>query len=461
MVKIKFIGTLLLTFISLNAIFSQGNVGINTNNPQAALHVADSNVVFTGNTLSAIRNPPISGAGIRMMWYPKKAAFRVGSVSGSAWDRLNTGYYSFATGRNTIALGDYSSAFGESTDATGLHSFASGFNTTASGSKSTAIGDNTTASGLYSFAANRLTDATGSHSTAIGDNTTASGLASFSQGKTTIASGIFSSSFGHGTEARGYGSTVVGYYNDPILSTAETELTPTTPLFVIGNGEAVVGQYKNAMTVLKNGNIGINTSSPQHYLHVVNNNAGDGGWAQGVVIENTSPLATVGEAAISFKNAALDSDKRWTVGVNQTSTGLAFNHGSSFASGNTLMNIGTNGRVGIGTINPRATLDVRGGMAINIRVYSSTAWLFPSAFDHTIYFKDADPSNPEVLTVQLADPSTEDVKGQILILINKSALPVNIYPTIISLYHDNGFMEIPSNQKITVQCTGTEWVQID
>src|SRR6266404_369571 len=59
-----------------------GNVGIGTSNPAARLHVADSSVLFsaTGIVPGTPGNPPISGAGRRMMWYAGKAAFRVGYV---------------------------------------------------------------------------------------------------------------------------------------------------------------------------------------------------------------------------------------------------------------------------------------------------------------------------------------------------------------------------------------------
>lgn len=52
--------------------FSQtGKVGINTNTPVAMLHVKDSSVVFTGEVnFSTPGNPPVSGGGARMMWYP-------------------------------------------------------------------------------------------------------------------------------------------------------------------------------------------------------------------------------------------------------------------------------------------------------------------------------------------------------------------------------------------------------
>ena len=59
------------------------NVGIGTSSPIARLHVADSNVLFTGPASIPVTTtyyPPASGAGSRIMWYPQKAAFRVGFV---------------------------------------------------------------------------------------------------------------------------------------------------------------------------------------------------------------------------------------------------------------------------------------------------------------------------------------------------------------------------------------------
>jgi len=99
-----FILGLILLYIACDA----QNVGIGTTTPVARLHVADSNVVFMGPLTipaSTTFNPPVQGAGARMMWYPQKAAFRVGIVEGAHWDKDSMGRYSFAVGFNTIAKG--------------------------------------------------------------------------------------------------------------------------------------------------------------------------------------------------------------------------------------------------------------------------------------------------------------------------------------------------------------------
>ena len=44
-----------------------------------------------------------AGAGTRMIWYPREAAFRVGTVGNTEWDDANIGAYSVALGRSIAA----------------------------------------------------------------------------------------------------------------------------------------------------------------------------------------------------------------------------------------------------------------------------------------------------------------------------------------------------------------------
>jgi len=100
------------TICTQTAFAQSGNVGIGTITPKARLHVADSSVVFTGSATifdflpaPSVPPPPISGGGTRMMWYPQRAAFRVGFVNGLNWDKDNIGLFSFASGYSTKASG--------------------------------------------------------------------------------------------------------------------------------------------------------------------------------------------------------------------------------------------------------------------------------------------------------------------------------------------------------------------
>jgi len=156
-------------------IFSQ-NVGIGTTTPLARLHVTDSSVLFSAvnNVPVTAVNPPLEGPGRRMMWYPDKAAFRVGYVTNNEWDKNNIGTYSFASGWRSIASGVGSVALGYGASASGDYSIALG-NSRAAGIYSAAPGGNGYAAGDYSFASGYLTTASGYNSTAMGYLTSASG----------------------------------------------------------------------------------------------------------------------------------------------------------------------------------------------------------------------------------------------------------------------------------------------
>lgn len=83
---------------------------------------------------------PIEGSGTRMMWYPRKGAFRAGGINGTQWDAANIGKYSVAIGEDVRASGDNATAFGLRSTAAQLTSFAAGEDNVASGASSVALG---------------------------------------------------------------------------------------------------------------------------------------------------------------------------------------------------------------------------------------------------------------------------------------------------------------------------------
>jgi hypothetical protein len=224
----------LIAGLSFLTITRAQNVGIGTGAPIARLHVADSNVLFAGPVTipgTTTYNPPVSGAGSRMMWYPQKAAFRVGAVDDTQWNK----------------------------DSIGRLSFSSGFNTKASGYASTSMGHNTTASGPYSTSIGYITKAIGEASTGMGANTNAIGLCSTSMGAGTTASGNYSTSMGDGSKAKAYASFTAGSYNDDTDSPGING-APGDRIFQVGNG--TFSSKTNAVTVLRNGNMGIGATNP-------------------------------------------------------------------------------------------------------------------------------------------------------------------------------------------------------
>lgn len=157
-------------------------------------------------------NLEIAGKGTRMLWFPKKAAFRAGSVFSDQWSESNLGNYSAAFGYSTLASGECATALGSSTKATGENSTAMGSGSQASGLCAIAMGGHNEASGEYSIAMGCRTIATTNAATAIGYYTEANGMASFAVGDSAYANGDASVALGYHTLASAQASTAMGAY---------------------------------------------------------------------------------------------------------------------------------------------------------------------------------------------------------------------------------------------------------
>jgi hypothetical protein len=207
----KFTFLLLGLLLHVCLAHGQGRVGIGTTYPRAGLDVNhDDGIISTPVTgLGDASNLP-TGGGIRLMWIPKLAAFRAGSVDGNQWDVTNIGGYSVAMGSNNAALGSHSSAFGYNNYTIGNFSTASGTGNSTSGYAATAFGQDNTAEGPGSVALGYLTTASGPRSIAIGHAAVASGINSTSIGFSTRSGGLSSLATGYNTDASGHYSTAMG-----------------------------------------------------------------------------------------------------------------------------------------------------------------------------------------------------------------------------------------------------------
>lgn len=182
----------------------------------------------------------------RVMFDKSKGAFRAGIVSGANWNESDVGYNSVGFGTNTFAYGSYSTAMGFRTDA-GPYATAMGSYSSAVGSYSTSMGSNTMSLGDYSFASGNSSVATGSHSTAMGYNSEALGLSS--------------TAIGEDVRAYSYCEVVVGRYNTVYTPASATSFNASDRIFTVGNGSNISNK-SDAMVILKNGNIGVGTSTP-------------------------------------------------------------------------------------------------------------------------------------------------------------------------------------------------------
>jgi len=128
-----------------------GNVGIRTNTPEFKLTLDEDGGILAKGTLNSGATLQTSGIGSRLIWYPRKAAFRAGYVF-DEWDDENIGDFSTATGYLTKASNDYAIAMGMMSNANGVASVAIGQSLDANGSSSLALGSNSAAIGEGSVA---------------------------------------------------------------------------------------------------------------------------------------------------------------------------------------------------------------------------------------------------------------------------------------------------------------------
>ena len=214
----------------------------------------DSYAIGRGATAEGYRSFAIGSAGVNsegMHTLPPKAA----------------GDYSFAFGQGARAIAQGAYAMGISANAEGPYSTSLGYGTKSNGEASTAMGYMTFASGGTSIAMGNGTVASGGTSTAMGYSTTASGGASTAMGIMTHSIGQSSTAMGEVTIANTKAMTAIGSYNDFGTNRPDT-WEPDDPIFVIGIGlsEAL---RKNAMTVLKNGKVGLQSvTAPTYALHL-------------------------------------------------------------------------------------------------------------------------------------------------------------------------------------------------
>ena len=150
-------------------------VGIGTNAPQAGLHLISNDGFLALGTLNIGAVLPALGSGSHLIWYPRKAAFRAGYISGgnSAWDDAQIGQYSFATTANSQASGTGSTAMGALSVASGSESVAIGTQTLASGQSAFAIGETSRATTDLAMSFGRRAYANAVASVAIGYNVNA------------------------------------------------------------------------------------------------------------------------------------------------------------------------------------------------------------------------------------------------------------------------------------------------
>lgn len=315
-------------------------------------------LVSTGVANSGAVMP--SGAGVRMVWNPRKAAFRSGRITGTEWDDANIGFYSIGFGLDVSAPAIASTAFG--------------FDTVASGSTSTAFG--------YQSSASENT------STSFGFQSIASGPTSTAFGYQTAASANSSTVFGRQNTASSFGETVIGIGATAYTPSANGDVqfraaNVTDRLFVIGNAvdtnndnSVQDSERRDAMVVLKNGNVGFGTSNPARRLHVSNGNSGATSNANSAMVVESSGAVyqhflTPSTSENGFLFGTDTGSIRGGIIYNNTNAqeGFQFRTGGNI----TQMTLTDVGNLGIGTATPEEKLHVSGPAGLTVVRIANTS----------------------------------------------------------------------------------------
>ena len=299
----------------------------NTASGQYSTALGYGTTASNGSSTAMGTNTVASGGQSTAMGYGTTASSAQSTAIGNG--TIASGGQSFAAGYGTTASNAQSMAMGNNTIASGAQSTAMGYGTTASGVQSTSMGTNTVASGAQSTAMGYGTTASGVQSTSIGTNTIASGSQSTAMGYATTASGTQSAAMGISTSALSYSETAIGTFNTSYTPSSTTAWVATDRLFGIGNG--VTGSNSDAMVILKNGNIGIGTSTPSYRLSVISPTAGaiqiqDGTQAAGYILtSDANGIGTWQKTSVNSTSATLGAG----VNIPYTTTGSYLNTGST------------------------------------------------------------------------------------------------------------------------------------
>lgn len=111
---------------------------------------------------------PISGPGMRFMWYSSKGALRVGNATSTEWDSTNVKDYSYAFGNQVTASAYGSFAVGDQVNVTSVVGTGIGSSIQVKGTAALAIGASNVANGFCSVSLGYTDSAMGQGALALG-----------------------------------------------------------------------------------------------------------------------------------------------------------------------------------------------------------------------------------------------------------------------------------------------------
>lgn len=240
-----------------------GNVGIGVAVPVVSLDVAGSATIGTGNTNTGGKSI-VSGTSNILSGSFSMATGEANTLTASR--SIVAGLVNVVGGFNNIVVGYQNSIDGPLYD----NSIVVGYLDTLTASASAVFGYLNKVTAYTGFAAGDRNLVSGVRGTAFGYESVAAGIGSFVTGSQDTARGDNSSVFGIGNHGASYSEMALGTYGTLYTPVSAVTFNVADRIFNIGNG--VAGNLRSdALTILKNGNLGIGTANPTAFLDVNSN----------------------------------------------------------------------------------------------------------------------------------------------------------------------------------------------
>ncbi len=396
---------------------SDGALGLSAGWPfHSQLYVGGKGSIIAQGDYNVGNSLYLSGARTALIWYPDKAAFRVGRVTGNAWDESNIAHYStvgggidnkannygavVSGGISNVASGWYSTIGG------GVDNLANGYYSVVSGGlDNSAYNDSSTVGGGKANMASGIASTVGGgvHDTAAGDYATVGG------GFSNIAGGDYATiSGGANNEVSGREGTIAGGASNQVtglLATVGGGLgnKANDTLATVGGGyynsaagqaATIPGGYKNTAdgdySVAMGRGMKLGAAADRTFAFGYNDATtlptittpdafliGPNGNIIKVAIGSANPNARLsilnmgGTDNVSILSMSENEDAEFVFKGDFAGTGASGNRLKLVTYwGNTAMVWEGNGNVGIGVSNPAYTLEVHGDAAKT----TGTAW---------------------------------------------------------------------------------------
>ena len=217
------------------------------------------------------------------------------------FDNSVSAFQSFSIGSGNDNAASQSYNFGESNTTKVERAMNIGFNNNANGIRALAIGNGNLPKGDQSIA--------------LGSGNSGDGVQSISMGTVSKSNSNQSLSGGLGIVNNSYGSVMFGIYNDSLnlnlaaKAPSKIDFVPEDPLFVVGNGTKDAAR-SNAITLFKNGKMGLSTTAPTEILDVngsarFRNVLTDNNNTVFLTIETTGAIGTIKKTTIGASDIRL------------------------------------------------------------------------------------------------------------------------------------------------------------